>query len=218
MLTRVAAAHPSTYPHTCKLACVQQPSTQLTTTTTTTTTSSLISSHRILPHLISSQSHTTTNPNNAVCIAHLLKSTALCYSLSVSRASQALSMMRNGKRSDCNALLVSLVVASALPVLKSCPSSCPRPRPSSSCRAPLYSRFAVVELDGHQYTIPLIGAQPSTAPMRPGQRLRVNNLPPARPLLMHYSLFTLLNPPPAGATPRSRRRTQGDDYFKTEKI
>lgn len=25
--------------------------------------------------------------------------------------------------------------------------------------------------------IPLIGAQPSTAPMRPGQRLRVNNLP-----------------------------------------
>lgn len=34
-------------------------------------------------------------------------------------------MMRNGKRSDCHGLLVSSV-ASALPVLNSCPSPCPR--------------------------------------------------------------------------------------------
>lgn len=56
-------------------------------------------------------------------------------------------------------------------------------RSLSSCRAP-FSRFAVVELDGHRYTIPLIGAQPSTAPMRPGQRLRVNNLPATHSLTL----------------------------------
>lgn len=72
------------------------------------------------------------------------------------------------------------------------------------------TRSAVVEPDEHQYTIPLIGAQPSTAPMRPGQRLRVNNLP------AHNTLPHII--PLVGAIPRSRRRTQGDDYFKTEKI
>lgn len=112
---------PSTYPHTCKLACVQQPS-----TLTSLYLASYPSPSLPIP--------TTAKHTYTVRTAHLLESTALCYSRSVFSAPQALSMMRNGKRSDCYALLVSSV-ASALPVFKSCPSRCPLVACAVSARA-----------------------------------------------------------------------------------
>jgi hypothetical protein len=185
---------------------------------------------QISPHL----NHTQIHTDGMYCTSPSLPHFAIL-GLCLGPALQALSMMCNGKRSDCNALLVSLV-APALPVLNSCPSRCPRLACAVSARCfrghphpakPRVSAFAAVELHGHQYTIPLVGAQPRTAPMRPGQRLRVNSLP-AQHLtlkslihpLSHFPtlpFFTHLKPRPAGATLRSRRRTQGDDSFKTEK-
>lgn len=72
------------------------------------------------------------------------------------------------------------------PFGKSYASRCPR----VPCAVSAWLREVIVIMQSPRYPlcccragwtsthyIPLIGAQPSTAPMRPGQRLRVNNLP-----------------------------------------
>lgn len=159
---------------------------------------------------------------NTVCTGHPLKSTALCCFRSVFGAPQALSMMRNGKRSDCNALLVSSV-ASAQPVwkipcltLSSC-SLCSFCLAARGHRHPAEPQIPALLLSGRMHINTLYTAYRSPAfhcSHEAGPKAARKQS--AHPHLSHPPHPP--HPPPAGAIPRSRRRTQGDDYLKTEKI